>query len=79
MLSDRPVRKGAQDTIYLAYNMHWEEKKFEVPSLPKGENWRITFWTDAGAVIEAKENGHACLLVPPRSIVILSAVDAKRG
>lgn len=74
MLCDRPVRNLPQDSIYLAYNMHWEEKKFEVPVLPKKYTWKIDFWTDAGGILETNESNRMCLTVPPRSIVVLSAV-----
>ena len=36
--------KGEQD-LYIAYNMHWEDHTFALPSLPKGKQWKMIFTT----------------------------------
>lgn len=37
---------GKEDAyIYIAYNMHWEERDFGLPSLPKGKKWVEIFDT----------------------------------
>lgn len=28
-------------SVYVVYNMFWEQKSFDLPSLPKGRNWRV--------------------------------------
>lgn len=32
--------------LYIAYNMHWEEKTFGLPNLPKGKRWICAFDTE---------------------------------
>ena len=33
--------RTSDKSYYLAYNMHWEEHKFELPVLPKNKKWRV--------------------------------------
>lgn len=42
----------ADDNFYVAYNMHWEPHEFDLPNLPKKEQWHVVFHTDKG-----EENG----------------------
>lgn len=38
---------GREDSfIYIAFNMHWEEKSFGLPALPKGKKWQCVLDTD---------------------------------
>lgn len=34
------------DSFYLAFNMHWEIHRFDLPDLPRGYEWRIHLVTD---------------------------------
>lgn len=36
----------ADNSFFVAYNMHWEPHEFDLPNLPKGEKWYIVFNTD---------------------------------
>ncbi|MGI6007416.1 MAG: Type II secretory pathway, pullulanase PulA and related glycosidase [Ruminococcus sp.] len=66
----------ADDYIYVAYNMYWEEKKFALPNLPEGKKWYLTadtsdsegcgFYEEGRRQSEDKE-----LSVPPRTVMIL--------
>lgn len=38
------AQKGETD-LYIAYNMHWEDHTFALPSLPKGKRWKKIFTT----------------------------------
>jgi len=38
----------ADDNFYVAYNMHWEPHEFDLPNLPKKEQWHVVFHTDKG-------------------------------
>lgn len=33
--------RTSDKSYYLAYNMHWEEHKFELPVLPKDKRWKV--------------------------------------
>lgn len=45
-----------EETIdcFIAYNMHWEKKRFALPPLGRGRNWYQIF-TTAEAVLERRE------------------------
>lgn len=34
------------DSFYFAFNMHWEEHRFDLPDLPRGFEWKLLFVTD---------------------------------
>ena len=36
----------ADDSFFVAYNMHWEPHEFDLPNLPKKQKWHIVFNTD---------------------------------
>ena len=36
----------ADDSFFVAYNMHWESHEFDLPNLPKKQKWYIVFNTD---------------------------------
>lgn len=65
----------ADNSFYVAYNMHWEPHEFDLPNLPRGQRWHLIFQTDA-----EEENGKfgeedARLVsrqfqVPPRTIAV---------
>ena len=66
----------ADNNFYVAYNMHWEPHEFDLPNLPKKEQWHVVFHTDKGELNgiypEGKEPAAEGkrFLVPPRSIVV---------
>lgn len=52
--------RRSDKSYYLAYNMHWEEHKFELPVLPKNKRWKVILDTselnlDFADTIEKKE------------------------
>lgn len=72
------------DTIYLAYNMYWEEKNFELPNLPSGKRWHLAFETNEGQFMELPKHRKLTrkqrerigverrpqAVVPPRSVKV---------
>ena len=64
----------ADDTFYVAYNMHWGTHFLGLPKLPKGKVWRVLYDTSGenGRVGAAIVKDKIRLQIPPRSIVILS-------
>ncbi|MFV0242503.1 MAG: alpha amylase C-terminal domain-containing protein, partial [Lacrimispora sphenoides] len=66
----------ADNNFYVAYNMHWEPHEFDLPNLPKKEQWHVVFHTDKGEengmYSEGKEPAAEGkrFLIPPRSIVV---------
>ena len=36
---------GTDDIIYLIFNMYWESKTFDLPSLPAGRKWYVAITT----------------------------------
>ena len=57
---------------YIAYNMHWEERKFSMPNLFKKSKWNQILSTGEDAVKE-ENGGNTTFTVPARTIVILEA------
>ena len=45
--------------LYIAYNMHWEDHTFALPSLPKGKHWRKIFTTTVQEGF-LESNGEVC-------------------
>lgn len=42
-----PISKRESDkSFYIAYNMHWDDHKFDLPKLPKGKKWKVIMDTD---------------------------------
>lgn len=41
--------------IYIAYNMHWEDKKFALPKIPEHKRWQLVMTTEDG-FLEAPRN-----------------------
>lgn len=68
---------GTSDNhFYVAYNMHWEPHTFDLPNLPKKQQWHVMFHTH-----KLEENGkyeegnepvleEKSILIPPRTIVV---------
>ena len=69
----------AEDNLFLAFNMHWEEQKIGIPSAGKQKAWKVLFTTGESIMnIEEKmEENPRYLTVPPRSVTILSGVETE--
>jgi len=57
-----------EDDIYIAYNMHWNQQAFGIPSPKAGMRWEVLFTTDLFAKIQIENR---IFLAPPRSVTIL--------
>jgi len=70
--------KGTDEFVYLAVNMHWEEKRLALPKLPERLAWEVKFVTDytAGEVVNKQINEKTCMMAP-RSIYVFVASDNK--
>ena len=71
--------KDVEDTdIYVAYNMHWEEHDFALPTVKDKKEWHIVLDTSKGGSftdIEAEDQKK--IKVCPRSIIILERKEKK--
>ncbi len=68
-------RDGVNDkTIYLLYNMHWEDHVFALPRLNKGQVWSLAFGTE-----ELQKTQEELLtkeiVIPSRTILVLIAQE----
>ena len=58
----------------MAYNLHWEEQEFALPSLPEEMQWYVAIDSSTGVYPEGEEK--ACgtqktFSVPGRTIIVL--------
>lgn len=60
------------DTIYVAYNMHWGTHYLGLPRLPYGFVWKPVYDTSNGAAV-VKNRLRA--QIPPHSVVVFTAVE----
>ncbi|MDO4647394.1 MAG: Type II secretory pathway, pullulanase PulA and related glycosidase, partial [Eubacteriales bacterium] len=70
--------KEAGDFLFVAYNFHWESRKFALPTLPAGLRWKKTADTALGYENCFQPEDVALekfIEVSPRSIVILSGEE----
>ena len=59
------------EDIYVAYNMHWEEKEFALPKLSGLKKWCLLASTDMGISEDAKEmENQQKQLILPRTIAV---------
>ena len=58
---------GEEGFIYTAYNLHWDEKSFALPSLPKGQVWKKVIDT-TGEVTDIDEKQ---FVLPGRCVCVL--------
>lgn len=67
----------ADETFFVAYNMHWEPHEFALPHLPRSQQWKIAFDTsdssgsgyyEAGQERELENQKR--YMVPYRSIIV---------
>lgn len=68
------AQKGETD-LYIAYNMHWEDHTFALPSLPKGMRWKKIFTTTLQEGF-LESNGAICqerkAVIEARSIAVFT-------
>lgn len=68
------AQKGETD-LYIAYNMHWEDHTFALPSLPKGMRWKKIFTTTLQEGF-LESNGEICqerkAVIEARSIAVFT-------
>lgn len=63
---------GKEDAyLYLAFNMHWEERDFGLPALPKGKKWICVLDTNVSASVDDKNEYNEKFTLPGRSIRVL--------
>ena len=72
----RKENKTEDDSIYVAYNMHWESHWFALPSLPGGYAWEVVYDTDLVAEEKMPVN---TIEVRPRSVKVLVGKKQKRN
>jgi glycogen operon protein len=63
--------KSADDFIFIAVNMHWQEQPLALPHLPKDLSWRLAYSTDENEpdLISAEDTDS--ILIKERSVYIL--------
>lgn len=62
---------GAEE-CFVAYNMHWLEHGFAIPSLSKGKKWYLAASTQEGILEEQEElKNQRKIEIPPRTILLL--------
>lgn len=72
-----PDRQGEPaESVYLLYNMYWEEKAFEIPRIPGYEPFRIAM--SSAEPVQETIVGQT-LVVPPRSSVVLVCKKAEEN
>ena len=57
---------------YIAFNMHWEERKFSMPNLIKKAKWNQILTTGENAE-KSEDGGNISFNVPARTVVIFEA------
>lgn len=72
---------SADDTFFVAYNMHWEPHPFALPHLPKEKQWALCFDTSDAAANGFYEEGAEKpikdpkkYMAPPRTILVFKGV-----
>lgn len=69
------------DSIYIAYNFHWETREFALPNLGH-KRWKKVIDTSAvkenGFLSESEEKYNKKLEIAPRTIVVLLAVEEEK-
>ena len=82
MLCGKHAKQGLveDNTLYVAFNMHWEMHGFKLPQPPNGLSWHIAINTDAGSGLDIWEDGEEKILenqnevlVGARSVIVLLA------
>lgn len=77
-------KRKSDKSFYIAYNMHWDDHKFELPKLPKDKKWKVIMDTDRinrtkkDSKTKDKEDEILDLksyLVKARSVVVFEEMD----
>ncbi len=63
-----------EEKLFVAYNMHWEEHTFGLPSLAKEEHWRQLLSTQDGMFEETPLESERGVKVGARAVAVLMAV-----
>ena len=65
--------KSEDESLYIAFNMYWEERKFGLPSAGKGRDWEVCFVTSKEEVkIDDRHVKFSrSMVVPKRSVAVL--------
>lgn len=77
------VMEGKEDdSIYIAYNMHWEPHDLALPKLAKGRKWKLLLSTDEEKAENLQENTESdapvqSVSLPERSVRIYISEEAK--
>ena len=72
---------SADDTFYVAYNMHWGTHFLGLPKLPRGKVWKVVYDTSGedGHKGAALVKDRIRLQTPPRSVVVLTVWGETRS
>ena len=69
---------NGENSIYVAFNMYWEDAEFNIPTIEKDSKWKVIFITDASRkkedIIEDRT-----VSVPARTIVILEEIKNSKN
>lgn len=65
----------ADDWFYIAYNLHWEEKTFALPKLPKGLHW---VQEDTVKTESIYSDSQKCIRLPGRCICVYRSIGKKK-
>lgn len=76
MLCGNYVQGKKDDSLYIAFNMHWEPHTLALPNLPKGMKWLKIMDTSAALITDAIEDilDENKILTKGRSIALYRAV-----
>lgn len=71
---------GCKGMIYVASNMYWESEEFNIPVSDKDTIWKVVIATDKAISISEEKMivNNRTIVVPPRSIVILTEEKTKQ-
>ncbi len=82
----RKADKSADNTFYVAYNMHWEPHEFALPNLPRPYSWHLAMDTGCakgdGFCPQGEEpelETQRLLKVPPRTVQVLVGKPGTRN
>lgn len=79
LYASRTKDGNGEDMVYLATNMHWEEREIRLPQLPKGWNWNLSVNTGAdtpsncyGKELQNQHCQLESITLGPRSVAVLT-------
>ena len=62
---------SGEDDCYVAYNMHWLEHTFALPSLPKDKKWHLLISTDEDEESTKCLKNQRCIELKARTIAVI--------